>query len=318
MVVYKLKFISAVHFGTDSPHGRLSESTMSCHADTLFSAIAQEWLKIYGIEEFEELLNAVNRNEFKISDMFPYIREELYLPKPIIYIKKKQDTKTEVDKKIMKKIKYIPATRFKDYLNFLRFGGNLPFENIEFGKEVLFKRVNLREEESLPYIVSSFQFNEDSGLYFLLDTNQELKEKFDLVIESLGSTGLGGKKHTGLGKFRLYEDSYELVLYDSDYVIYELLHTEGDYYMALSVVAPTDDDLDSIDLDNSYYTLINRTGFIDSNNYANTFQKKKSVMMFNSGSCFNIQLKGKILDVSNNGSHAVYRYGKGMFLGVKI
>lgn len=41
-------------------------------------------------------------------------------------------------------------------------------------------------------------------------------------------------------------------------------------------------------------------------------------MMFNSGSCFNKHLKGQILDVSNKGNHKIYRYGIGMFLGVKI
>jgi len=318
MFVYKLKFISAVHFGTDSPHGRLSESTISCHADTLFSAICQEWLKIYGIYGLEELLDAVYKDEFKISDMFPYIKEELYLPKPALHIERNHNSEILVDKKTMKNIKYIPATHFKDYINFLKKGGKLPFENIEFGKEVVSKRVNLRQEQSMPYIVSSFKFNEDAGLYFLLDTNEKLREKFEVVLDSLGGNGIGGKKHIGLGKFELYEESYELFLYDSDAAIDELINTEGDFYMALSVVAPTDDDLDSIDLEQSYYIIINRTGFVDSVNYSNNALKKKSVMMFNSGSCFNKHLKGQILDVSNKGNHKIYRYGIGMFLGVKI
>jgi CRISPR-associated protein Csm4 len=40
--------------------------------------------------------------------------------------------------------------------------------------------------------------------------------------------------------------------------------------------------------------------------------------MFNTGSCFQEKIKGRILDVSDQGGHPVYRYGKGMFLGVKI
>ena len=71
----------------------------------------------------------------------------------------------------------------------------------------------------------------------------------------------------------------------------------------------SDDDLDSIDLEQSYYIIINRTGFVDSVNYSNNALKKKSVMMFNSGSCFNKHLKGQILDVSNKGNHKIYRYG---------
>lgn len=318
MIVYKLKFLSSVHFGTDSPHGRLSENSMTCHADTMFSAVCQEWMKVFGKEKLDELLEAVNKNEFKISDLFPYIGEELYLPKPALYIERDPEFEIVVDKKTMKNLKYIPATHFKEYIHFLKSGGNLPFSNVEFGKEIISKRVNLREEQSMPFSIASFQFNENSGLYFLLDASDEMREKFEIVLDSLGTTGLGGKKYIGMGKFVLYEDSYEMVLYNSDEVIDELLNTEGDLYISLSVVAPTDEDLDSIDLEKSYYTLINRTGFIDSINYSNVHLKKRSVMLFNSGSCFNRPIKGQILDVSNYGAHNVYRYGKGMFLGVKI
>ena len=170
----------------------------------------------------------------------------------------------------------------------------------------------------MPYVVSAHKFIDDAGLYFILDTTEEILDKFEIVIESLGLTGVGGRRTSGLGKFELYEESYELGLYDCDFVLEDLLKTKGDLYMSLSVIAPTENDIETFDKDKSTYTLIQRTGFVESINYSDTPLKKKQTVLFNSGSCFDKKLIGQLLDVSNEGWHSVYRYGKGMYLGVTL
>ena len=45
-------------------------------------------------------------------------------------------------------------------------------------------------------------------------------------------------------------------------------------------------------------------------------QKKKDLYVFRAGSCFVHPFAGDIYDVSDGGSHPVYRYARAMFLGV--
>ena len=65
-----------------------------------------------------------------ISDTFPYREQELFLPKPIIYL---GNHKREGDPGLRKKLKsleYIPLSLFEDYLRELK-GGGLDLEKLE-------------------------------------------------------------------------------------------------------------------------------------------------------------------------------------------
>jgi CRISPR-associated protein Csm4 len=331
--IYKLKFLTPVRFGSDKGGAGLVQSSISCHADTLFSALCNSWIDVFGLSGFADFIDAVQNDRVLISDLFPWSGLELYLPKPVLppLFQRDIDEEEKIDKKAMKKLSFLPVSKFQDYLNFLRTGGEISWkpEESNFAYEVLLHRAHIaREEETRPYLVSAFRFRskytsnfpeqQDSGLYFILKASEEWREKFDFVIESLGLSGIGGKRSSGLGKFELAEDSFELGLYDSDCVLDEMLDKEGEIYISLSVLAPNRDELVTIKKGQSFYTLVKRTGFVASPAYADNQLKRKPVVMFNTGSCFQEKIKGRILDVSDQGGHPVYRYGKGMFLGVKI
>ncbi|WP_081411115.1 type III-A CRISPR-associated RAMP protein Csm4 [Desulfotruncus alcoholivorax] len=321
--IYKLKFLTPVRFGSSSAGAGLAQSKISCHADTLFSALGQEWINIYGNRGFNEFIEAARNNRLLISDLYPWHDLELYLPKPVLPPLFQQDVDDEgkTDKKLMKQLAYIPVSKFRAYIDFLRDGVELPWNSGHegFAYEVLLYRANIvREIETMPYLVSAYRFVGTGGLYFILQSSEFWREKFDIVIESLGLSGIGGKRSSGLGKFELAEESFEIGLYDSDCILEEMLKEDGGVYMSLSVLAPAQDDLAVIKQGKSYYSLIRRTGFVASPVYAGTQLKRKPVVMFDAGSCFPAKIKGRILDVSDNGGHPVYRYGKGMYLGVKM
>ena len=65
------------------------------------------------------------------------------------------------------------------------------------------------------------------------------------------------------------------------------------------------------------YSLIKRSGFVSSSNYSDSWQRKKDLIMFKSGSCFEKRFEGDVFDVSNgSGTHPVYRYGKPMLMRI--
>ena len=326
--IYKLHFTTPAHFGMDS----LTNSTSTCLADTLFSAICIRWIEIFG--NLNELVKIVEENKFLISDTFPYVDKQLYIPKPVIYLENKFEGESKLDKKEMKSINYIPIDKLNDYIKFLLYGGDLPFNyNVEFSREELIRKASilrevnennqnlnssvddLKKKNTELYNISVYRFLDGCGLYFILKCEENIKPKIDISLDSLSFSGLGGKRSSGYGKFEF--ESYESREFD------ELLNKKADYYMSLTTFLPTSEEIKNFDKNKSTYTLIQRGGFIESKDYKissnRASKKKKPIVMFGAGSCFDIKFKGQLYNVSkDNNRHPVYKYGKPLFLGVKI
>ena len=83
--ILKLKFKTDVHFG----NGNLSDAENIIYADTIFSAICQEYIKLYS-DNLEELVDKFRNNLIYISDTMPYIEDIYYVPKPIKRIESDQ------------------------------------------------------------------------------------------------------------------------------------------------------------------------------------------------------------------------------------
>ena len=86
--------------------------------------------------------------------------------------------------------------------------------------------------------------------------------------------------------------------------------------MLLSGGLPDDSDMQEILADASYI-LSKRSGFVQSDNYSDDHVKKRDVYLLAAGSMVSKCFKGRVLDVSCNGAHPVYRYAMPDFLGVK-
>lgn len=322
---FKLKFKTPIHFGADIPSLGLEKAEMACHADTFFSALYMETLNRYGEEKALSLYEEARAGKLFISDLMPYKGDVLYIPRPLLpEAKGVSDIK---NRKKIKKIKYIPAGGLKDYLLYIKGEkAGLPEDEIWqpfFGSFDLRVRVALNyQEKPQPYYVGTFTFAPLAGLYFILGTDKE--EKFDFyteIINSLGYSGIGGKRTSGLGLFELEDDPYELeeeyCLNEHDAALAVLLKKEkADFYLALSVIYPLKDEIENLDMEKACYRLVRREGFVQSVNYNDFFVKRKPLVMFDSGSVFPKRLIGDIPDVSLDGRHPVYRYGKSLMLGV--
>ena len=304
---YKLKFLMGVHIGA----GALARGKYTLYADTVFSALCKEALK-FGKDKFDKLVEACRRNQIKFTDGLPFIEDRYYVPKPMLEL----DISTESDrmvKKAAKKLEYIPIEKMDDYLS-----GRLDvkeeneyfFNNIGRHNLVGKAKINIGEDAN-PYVVDTFVYGEKSGLYVCVGVdNGELEDFVKEIFTSLSYSGVGGKISAGYGKFEL-----EIVPATETFVK-RLESTTYKKYMSLSISLPNDDELEDVLL-TADYLIIKRSGFVSSETYSETLRKKKDKYCMAAGFVFEKKFEGSILDVSNGGTHPVYRYAKPFIMGVK-
>lgn len=302
-VIIKIKFNTPVHFGKR----RLVDSEMTLHSDTLFSALFIEALSLEIDTDF--LLN-----DLIITDTFPFVDEIYYLPKPLISVENKH---VDDDYKVFKKLKYIPHDQYFDYVK-----GNIDshtatelIENFKFGQNTVQTKVSLvnidekGDGDSDPYSVGTYTFTDNAGLYFIARGSDESLEQLAVLMDSLQYSGLGGKRFSGLGRFT-YEINENIPMFD-----YE--DDQVNEYILLSTSMATYEELQTINAEHSRFTLVKRSGFVQSDNFEQQLVKKRDFYSFNAGSVFISPFKGMIFEVGENGKHPVYRYAKSFWLGVK-
>lgn len=303
--LYKMKFTSPVHFG----EGHLGGSAYTFMVDRLFSALYIEALK-YGTAD--RLYAAANSGELLISDGLPYIGERLYIPKPVVRIDARSESNSVI-KKAFKKLSYIPVDKIDEYLN-----GDLDpgAENTvmeRLGKYADTTRAAVRSgtEDTLPYRVGTYSFSDGSGLYIIVGTaDDSVSAMMDKLVRSLGYIGIGGKVSSGLGKFSVSEGNIPSELL-------ERLTGSYDRYITLAVSMAKNDCLKAA-LENAGYMLVRRGGFVGSQTYSDSWRKKREMYCFAAGSCFENRFEGCIPDLSDEGTHPVYRYAMPLFMGVML
>lgn len=302
--IYKLEFPNGVHFGTMA----LESTQYTFQADTFFSALCIEAIK-KGEDCLEKLVRYVETEQLLFSDAFPYIKNEYYLPKPILHIENSARGDSVV-KKAYKKLDYVPLSVFENYLN-----GTLPLERTndleQLGSFDSKVSVAIRgEEEAQPYRIGIYYYNDGCGLYVLVRyEKEEFLAFFEELLEGLSFSGIGGKRNTGLGRF-LY---YKVKRLPEELMV--RLNQKAKKYMTLSVSLPTEEELDAA-MEKATYLLQKRSGFVSSANYAKQQMRKKDLYVCQAGSCFTMKYKGAVYDVSSVGEHPVYRYAKPLFVEV--
>ena len=333
-LLYKLRFLNGIHIGTASGN-TLEETMMSVYSDTFYSAIFNEYMKIYNDDELYKISET---GEFLISDLLPFKEKEdmstdFYLPKPFISLQRNETTKEKndeevIDRKKVKATNFIPADKLGQYFSFLKTGKNFPEIDDDFGKKELYtkNKVSLKNEDTKLYNIEVFKFNEKSGLYFIvrLPENNEWQEIFENILESLSLTGIGGKRNSGFGQF-ISEDpmffdgeDFDAIESESDAYINKALYSDEEKYLSISSYSPKIEEIEKIKESENYYQLIKRSGFVNSSLYSEQAEKRKQVYMLSSGSVLSFKPEGKILDLNLHGKHSIYRMGKPIVLGVKI
>lgn len=345
--IYKFNFTAGVHFGENS----LEDGGFTLCADTLFSALCQERLK-QGAQELEELIARTRAGRLWLTDAFPYIGNTYYLPKPMLRIETEDQQGDSVLKKAYKKLSYVPADKLKEYLageldviqEYNRFRENLGHKEIKTSAAVR------GLEETKPYRVGIYRFLPGNGLYMIAAGEEEEDiQLLEEVLVSLELSGIGGKRSAGLGRYQLEQEHVPEELKCrfgcgqpsagrkilsqrlgncSDFSICEDLRKRkdnilpqcqerqaGPVFMALSVCLPREEELEEA-LEQANYLLLKRSGFVAFETYAKEQLRKRDLYVMQAGSCFRKQFAGDVYDVSDGGSHPVYRYAKPLFLEV--
>lgn len=308
--IYKFHFNTAIHIG----NGSLTDGENTICADTLFSGLCHQAVK-YGGQEYIDILvaNAKNGN-LLFSDMLPYIGDQLYIPKPLCPVKSEQDGDS-VQKKKFKKIKFIPVHGINTYLS----GKFDPEKEIANFKELgVFEMrtmsSSIDEEKSkngdmLPYDVGIYKFKSGNGLYIIAGfADENTQEQFDILLNHLSYSGIGGKRSSGFGRFTFEKT-------DVPNELLSRITNISNRVITLSTSMAIDEELENV-IQGAYYLLVKRSGFVSSDTYSKSFRRKKDFYAFKCGSCFNNSFCGDVFDVSQGGNHPVYRYAKPLFMEV--
>lgn len=301
--IYKFHFPGEVHFGEKT----LESASFVFLADRLFSALAMEAAK-ESHEKLAKLVRFVAEGKLLFSDAFPFRGEEYFCVKPMI---RPQHTTNEEDiakRKFFKKLTYIPFSKLSVYLS-----GKAQAEELEtpsFGRFALKTSVNLScEDAPLPYRVGTFFFYENCGLYVLVGyEDAAVLSLAEELMGSLSHSGIGGKRSSGMGRFKLSRGQIPAELSMR-------LGKDCRTYTILSTALPVDEDMPAA-VDGARFLLEKRSGFVASPAYAEEWRRKQDVFAFKSGSCFTHKWRGQVRDVSNGGHHSVYRYLMPIFMGV--
>ena len=275
-IAYKLCFQTGCIFGD----GMLNDTKSTFCADTLFSAFCIEALK-FGEKNLQNVYEKFNSGKLKISDGFPFIDNDLYIPKPLYTVESSEsDLK---DRKKWKKLKYLSLDKLDDY-----FAGKLDVKRendrlSELGKFEVRQSVNLRnEEETELFSVGIYHFNNElkCGLYFILGyEDEDDRNMIDNLIYSLELQGIGGKTSSGLGKFSTLPQNL------SESIVGKLEDHHGqNVSILLTATWRASQRISEIEdvSDGSNYLLEKRSGYISSNDYAEELVKKQVDLLFKS------------------------------------
>lgn len=323
--LYKLEFHGCVRFGKDRGAVGLSTSDYVMKSDAFFSALAIEWLRVHGEAGLQELVRSAREGRFLVSDLLPYDGETLLVPKPACWFERprKRDEEPVGDRKRLKNIRHIPVTALRDYLRHLKTGSSLPeLPDEALAREELFWKNTLRTDKGAePYGVSGWRFKEGAGLYLLVQSSDEMTASFRLVLESLGETGIGGKRSIGFGRFALAEDPIDLYedgngVYESDSLLGQMNPRAEGLQLLISTLIPSREEL--TELKKGWYTLTRRSGFVTSPDYNPAPLKRRQIVAVNAGACLSARLEGRVVDLGDGKGHPVYRMGKGFYLGVAM
>lgn len=319
--IIKLKELSPLHIGTGRETYDFSSADL--HSDTLSAALTAMHMQLGTKTDAEQFLRS-----FTISSAFPYNGNTLFLPKSQNQLKISIRGKEEKDyRKKLKKVKFIEL----DLWEKLASGKNIEMENDQWLKgdylassptfqalsqSYISQRVTVprNDIEAEPFFFDWRYFQKESGLYCIIDADNSTFQYLLQLFGYLGEIGIGTDKNVGGGKFTVESSTITLP---------EIKEAES--MMLLSLYIPEREEIQTIKLDQSSYTLVLRNGFIAGSEIEELRHlQKKSIYMFGVGSLFNSSatLKGKIVDLrpswNDERLHSVYRSGKPFYIPVKF
>lgn len=319
----RLRFTGGLHIGRGAEE--LDKTATTYNSDALKSALFAVGLPYYPQWAAQP---ALFFNGFRISSAFPWCGEDLFLPKPgdMRFQFEKPDDLTEA--KRAKKISYVAAETFRSWasnpekdirVKDIQIGDSAFLFTTE-GKKFLYTAVQQRaqvpaggEGDTRPYYFERLLFAENSGLYFLISfQDEQLKPQVMHALHLLGDQGIGTDRTVGNGQFEMVRTE--------DYV--PPVGNKG-VQVALGLYLPSKEEVANINLEESYWSLIRRGGYIaGSGNQALRSLRKNNIYFFGEGSTFKCdkELQGRFVDLQPSwntaGMHPVWRCGKPLFFNL--
>ncbi|MDR1862022.1 MAG: hypothetical protein LBQ41_03275 [Candidatus Ancillula sp.] len=268
--------------------------------------------------------------------------------------------------KSAKKLKHIEVEKFIDFVNGRADLVGLS-KSADFGQEVADAKNQISRigKDTKPYSVGVFSYGQTSdekqgteqsvkkrvGLYIITDFDNGFEHvlsdvlkgvsvqesggqsgvlessSFRTLLTALGLSGIGGKRSSGLGKFKveaevtasdaLGQQWLSSVVSGRDAVQSE----SGDSLMLLTTAAPNNTELENAGGENllkdATFLLEKKSGFICSQN-GGEMLRKRDVYKFKAGSCFSRAFSGEISDVRpRDYPHRVDSFSKPLFFKFK-
>lgn len=320
--IIKLKNLTPIHIGTGKENYDFSSDELK--SDTISATLAAMRAMQGKTENLEEFMKS-----FTISSAFPFWQDSLFLPKVIGKIEVIVAGKEEYQsRKELKKIKYIESSLWNEIVG----GNSIIVSGEQLQKEFLislndkFKTVSktaVHQRVTIPrgdtgktdpFFFEWKFFDPNAGLFCIVDAKDEVLNEILELFTELGHIGFGTDKNIGGGKFEI--EVGEITLPEIK---------DATHQMLLSLYIPNEDEMKNLKLQESKYEITLRGGFMAGSSL-NNFRhlRKKSIYMFNVGSCFATtnKLTGKTVnlqpDWNDDNMHPVYRSGKPFYLPVKI
>lgn len=309
--IIKFKFISPLHIGSDEAGIGVENVQSMIHSDTIFSALVNS-ASLMNNNYIDFLL----QGNFRISSAFPYKENHYFLPRPFYPF---PSTFGKYSKEV-KKLEFLQEVDFqawiKGELNEKNITGAISrSQNIEEISTIDIRPRNFIDRQTsntIIYHCGGVVFQKNCGLYFVLETDNEDKGKFQDILKALKKLGFGGERSIGYGQF-----SFEVIgSIDTEAGIWKnIKNNEGNSFSLLSLCHPAEKE----NIDAKAYQTVLRKGWVFSTS-SKKQMKRKTLRMFKEGSVFINQLKGKIVDVTPQGfnDHDVYRYGKALSVKMNI
>lgn len=319
----KLNFTSPLHLGRGIGETYDTGSKL-LHSDTISSALASARVQLFGDKNLKDFLES-----FKVSSAFPFYKNHFFFPKPMIKLNLEIENQNEhLQNKSLKKIEFVEQPVFEQLISNAKvtvpelfFSENKKYLWSEepaiqhIIKTEVQQRVTIPRDgqgDSKPYYVERLFFNENAGLFFLVETeNRQTFHEIEVSLKYLEDTGLGTDRTVGNGFFKSEISNLKLTVPE-----------DGNYSMTLSLFCPLKEELESVLHQDTAYLLEKRGGFIAGASLEQfRHLRKKSVYMFKEGSVFNGNtLTGKVLNLrpqwDDEKLHPVYRSGMPVYIPV--
>lgn len=313
-LLVKLHFKDPVHFG-ESGIG-MEESRHWLHSDTLFSALINSASLWYDSEKIARWMHEFTQGTppFRISSAFPFTDNTYYLPKPLLIppLFKKQSAFGAEYWKELKKLSFLPFELFKKWQHSQSFSESDMHRLLQVEPGFCYyivPRVALDRTTSASeiYHCGLVRFQENAGLFCLLEVENPMESELFTMFQILGEQGLGGERTYGYGRFS--------VRFESMGPLFENLFEDiqvATCFTTLSLLLPELEENTSLAEKFIAYGLEERKGWVFSMT-SKKQAKKQTIWMLQEGSVYKQPLHGKVVEVTpqvwQKAPHRVYRYG---------